>query len=430
MEGHIVISRKEIHRAHVLKQVLEGHLALNDAAPLLGVSYRQAKRLKKAFVEADLAGLAHGNRGRTPPNALSKSLKAAVLELRDQKYFDFNDCHFTEKLSEKEGITLSRETVRQWLRESGIKPKRKRRPPRHRSRRPRKEQLGRMLQWDGSPHRWFGPDRPACCLMAAVDDATGILVAALFVPTESSISYLSLLQMILEDYGLPMSLYHDRHSSLVRNDTYWSLEEQLQGVQYPTHVGRVLAELGIESIPAYSAQAKGRVENRFKVLQDRLIAEMRLDDITTIEQANAWLKNGFVQRYNKRFAVAPSEPKSAFAPISKAQIKHLVSFAYEAIVGRDNTVRLGGLMIDTPPGPKRCSYAGKKVLVRQHLDGAWSVWWQKQKLATHEPTQLKEPVRSWKKRSVPSAAKAKEMVQVYINSKPAPPPKGSFSLCT
>lgn len=430
MEGHIVVSRKEIHRAHVLKQVLEGRLALNDAAPILGVSYRQAKRLKKAFAEGDLAGLAHGNRGKTPPNALPESFKATVLQLRDQKYFDFNDCHFTEKLSEKEGITLSRETVRQWLRGSGIKPKRKRRPPRHRSRRPRKEQRGLMLQWDGSPHRWFGSERPPYCLMAAVDDATGDLAAALFVPTESSIGYLQLLQKILECHGIPMSLYHDRHSSLVRNDTYWSLEEQLQGVQYPTHVGRVLAELGIESIPANSPQAKGRVENRFKVLQDRLIAEMRLEDITTIEQANRWLKDGFIERYNQRFAIAPAESKSAFAPISKAQIEHVVSFAYEATVGNDNAVRLGGLIIDIPPGENRFSYAGKKVLVRQHLDGAWSVWWQKHKVANHEPTPLKEPVRSWKKRSTPSAAKTKEMVQVYIDSKPALPPKGTISFCT
>jgi len=430
MEGHIMVSRKEIHRAHVLKQVLEGQLALNAAAPILGVSYRQAKRLKKAFAEADLAGLAHGNRGRTPPNVLPGSLKATVLELREQKYFDFNDCHFTEKLSEKEGITLSRETLRQWLRNSGITPKRKRRPPRHRSRRPRKEQRGLMLQWDGSPHRWFGPERPPCCLMAAVDDATGDLEAARFVPAESSLGYLQLLQMILKRHGIPMSIYHDRHSSLVRNDTYWSLEEQLQGVQYPTHVGRVLAELGIEAIPANSAQAKGRVENRFKTLQDRLIAEMRLEGITTIEQANRWLEDGFIEHYNQRFAIAPAQPKSAYVPISKAQIEHVVSFAYEATVGNDNAVRLGGLIIDIPPGKNRFSYAGKKVLVRQHLDGTWSVWWQNEKIADHGPTLLKEPVRSWKRRSTPSASKTKEMTQVYIASKPAPPPKGTFSLCT
>ena len=429
MEGQIMVTRKEIHRAHVLKQVSEGRLTLNDAAPILGVSYRQAKRLKKAFIKADLAGLVHGNRGRRPPNALPDSLKATVLELRDQTYFDFNDCHFTEQLREKEGLALSRETVRQWLRDSGVKPKRKRRPPRHRSRRPRKEQMGLMLQWDGSPHRWFGPDRPPCCLMAAVDDATGILAAALFVSAESSLGYLCLLRRILQRHGIPMALYHDRHSSLVRNDTYWSLEEQLQGHQYPTHVGRVLAELGIESIPANSPQAKGRVENRFRVLQDRLIAEMRLEGLTTIAQANHWLEKIFIARYNQRFAKLPSDPKSAFLPISKAQIAQFVSFAYEASVGNDNAVRLGGLMIDIPPGPHRFSYAGKKVLVRQHLDGSWSVWWQKKKIATHESTPLKEPVRSWKKRSTPSAAKTKEMIQVYLASKPAPPPKGTFSLC-
>lgn len=430
MEGHIVVNQKEIHRAHVLKQVVDGQLSLMDAVPILGVEYRQAKRLKKAFIEGGLAALAHGNRGKKPPNALPDSLKDTVLELREQKYFDFNDCHFTEKLCEKEKIQVCRETVRQWLRGSGVKPKRRRRAPVHRSRRPRKPRTGLMLQWDGSPHAWFGPDNPPCCLMAAVDDATGLLAGALFIPAESSVGYLRLLEMVLSRHGIPLSVYHDRHSALVRNDSYWSLEEQLQGYQFPTHVGRVLAELGIESIPANSPQAKGRVENRFKIFQDRLIAEMRLHGITTIEQANLWLEKEFIDRYNERFAKAPSEPQSAFVPISSKQIEHVVSFAYEAVVGNDNAVRLGGLIIDIPPGGNRSSYARKKVLVRQHLDGRWTVWWNNQSIAQYAPTELREPVRSWKKRANPSATGSKEMLQVYIASKPAPPPKGTFSLCT
>jgi transposase len=430
MEGHFVVNSKEIHRSKVLQQVIDGHLSLSDAAAVLGVGYRQAKRLKRDFHQEGLPGLIHGNRGKRPPNALPELLKETVLNLRQQNYFDFNDSHFTEMLSERENIHLSRETVRLWLRGSGVQPKRRRRPPRHRSRRPRKEMAGLMLQWDGSPHAWFGADRPPCCLMAAVDDATGIIVGALFVSAESSIGYLRLLEMILRRHGIPLSLYHDRHSSLVRNDPYWSLEEQLQGLQFPTHVGRVLAELGIESICANSPQAKGRVENRFKTLQDRLIAEMRLHDITTIEQANPWLERSFIPRYNKRFAQVPAKAESAFIGICPEQIEHVVSFAYEAVVGNDNAVRLGGLIIDIPAGKNHFSYAKKKVLVRQHLDGHWSVWWNSQKIAQHELTELKEPVRSWKKRTSQSPSKTREMLQVYIASKPAPPPKGTFSFCS
>lgn len=429
MEGHIVVSRKEIHRSQVLQIVVEGRLSLLDAAGLLGVGYRQAKRLKADYLQDGLAGLVHGNRGKEPPNALPSEIRQKVLDLHDEKYSAFNDCHFTEMLAEKEDLCLSRETVRQLRRQKGIKPKRRRRPPKHRSRRPRKELPGLMIQWDGSPHRWFGEGRPACCLMAAVDDATGILTGALFEPTESSAAYLRLLAMILKRHGIPLSFYHDRHGALVRNDPYWSLEEQLQGFQYPTHVGRVLQELGIEAIAANSPQAKGRVENRFQTLQDRLIAEMHLAGITTMEQANRWLAEEFIDRYNRRFGKPAAKEGSAFIAISTQQIHHLVSFAYEAIVARDNAVRLGGLIIDIPPGKNRCSFAGKKVMVRQHLEGSWSVWLDRQKIAEHCATELREPIRTWKQRQDASPTKIKEMLQVYIASKPAPPQKGTFSFC-
>jgi transposase len=429
MEGYIVVNRKESRRAQALQMVVEGHLTLQEVVALLGVGYRQAKRLKADFLRDGLAGLVHGNRGKSPPNALSAVVRQKVLDLHAAKYSAFNDCHFTEMLAEKEDLCLSRETVRQLRRRNGIKPKRRRRPPRHRSRRPRKELPGMMVQWDGSPHRWFGEDSAPCCLMAAVDDATGILVGALFEPTESSAGYLRLLAMILNRHGIPQSFYHDRHGALVRNDAYWSLEEQLQGFQYPTHVGRVLQELGIEAIAANSPQAKGRVENRFQTLQDRLIAEMHLAGITTMEQANRWLAEEFIDRYNRRFGKPADKEGCAFIAISPQQIQHLVSFAYEATVAKDNAVRLGGLTIDIPPGKNRCSFAGKRALVRQHLDGSWSVWLDRQKIAEHCATDLREPVRTWKKRQNSSPSKIKEMLQVYIASKPAPPQKGTFSFC-
>lgn len=423
MEGHVTLSRKEIHRCFVLQQVVDGRMSLKDAATTLNISYRNAKRLKKKFAAQGAAGLSHGNRGKPSLKKVANDVQKMVISLANGRYKDFNDVHFTEMLGEREGIVLSREVVRQILRSAGIKPKRKRRPPKFRSRRPRKEAPGMLVQWDGSPHRWFGEDHPACCLMAAVDDADGALLAAFFAPAESSEAYLRLLAQILETHGIPAAVYHDRHSSLVRTDDNWSFEEQLRGAQYPTHVGRVLEELGIESIPASSPQAKGRVERRFGVLQDRLIAEMRLDGICSIDEANRWLKGHFIARYNKRFAIASNEPP-AYVPISKEEIFTRVCFAYECTVGRDNAVRIGGLIIDLPN--EGISYANKRVIVRQHLDGSWSVWYGSKQITTHATTPLREPVRAWRKRR---GNNAKDLFQVYIASKPAHPQKGAISFC-
>jgi hypothetical protein len=259
-----------------------------------------------------------------------------------------------------------------------------------------------------------------------VDDATGILVAALFIPAESSEGYLRLLAMMLHRHGIPLSIYHDRHSTLVRTDDFWTLEEQLQGYQYPTHVGRVLEELGIQSIPAFSPQAKGRIERGFGVLQDRMIAEMRLQGITEMKTANDWLEKNYLNQFNQQFAKKAQKSGSAFVRISKKQIYQTVCFAYEAVVGNDNCVRLGGLIIDIPPGKNGRSYAKKKVLVRQHLDGAWSVWFNDRKIADHEATDFRQPVRSWKRKNRQAKNKAKEAIQVYIASKPAPPKRGHF----
>jgi hypothetical protein len=199
----------------------------------------------------------------------------------------------------------------------------------------------------------------------------------------------------------------------------------MQGRQFPTHVGRVLEELGIESIPATSPQAKGRIERTFGTLQDRLMPELRLANIARIQSANAWLTAEFIPRYNARFALSPADGSSAFVSISQKEIHHRVAFAYEATVGNDNAVRLGGIVIDIPPGPARRSYAKATVLVRQHLDGAWTVSLGSQRIATHPPTSLQEPARSWKAKKNKTPA---SVLQVYIASKPALPSMGTYSL--
>ena len=426
MIGDIVMSRKDLQRVRLMERVMGGALTLVEASVYLGLSYRQSKRLKASYKKSGPVGMIHGNRGRAPGNALDASKRDIILKLSESTYADSNDSHYTEMLEELEGIIVSRETVRKIRRSSGQKAKRKRRPSKHRSRRPRKASQGMLVQWDGSPHRWFGDSQPPCCLLIAVDDADGKLLAAIFVPEETSAGYLRLLRKMLIRHGIPMAIYHDRHTIFVRTDDSWTIEEQMLGRQYPTHVGRVLEELNICSVQAYSPQAKGRVERNFGTLQDRLIAELALKGISDIEEANKWLDNYFIHRYNRRFAKKPQSTTSAFRKILKPEIYHTVSYAYEAVVGNDNCIRLGGLVIDIPKPKRRMSFAKKRVFVRQHLDGKWTVWDGDNKIATHKSTPFREPIRSWKIRNSKERRYGKHALQVYISSKPATPTRGHF----
>jgi hypothetical protein len=337
-----------------------------------------------------------------------------IVELVNAKYAGFNDTHLTEMLTSEEGIHVSRETVRQILRTAGLPPKRRRRPKTHRSRRPRKHQEGIMVIWDGSPHPWFGPDRKPCCLMASVDDATGKLLAAHFTPHECSHGYLLLLWDILFQYGVPLSIHQDCHGIHRRNDNNWSFEEELAGKRDPTQVGLALELLAIRPIFAHSPQAKGRIERLFHTLQDRLIPEMKLRGITTLEQANHFLRESFIKAYNSRYAVSAQEPQLAWRKPPKG-LHRIISFCYRSTVANDNTVKLGGITIDIPPGPGQRSYAKTKVEVRQLLDGSWRVYYQEQLIATHPSTQVHEPIRTLRRRKRGPKA-TKESLWAYLSS--------------
>ncbi len=393
----ILMGQKQLQRWHLMKMVEIGKITLKEASERIGVSYRQAKRIGRAIRERGMKALVHGNRGRPSNHRIKESLREKVLGLSKGIYWDFNDTHFTEKLRECEGIDLNRETVRKLRREAGVAPKRRRRAPKHRKRRERMAQEGWMVLWDGSPHPWFGPDLAPCCLMAAIDDATGKLLAARFFLFEGSSGYLWLLKEMVTQYGIPISIYQDRHGALHRNDSHWSLEEQLAGRQDPTQVGLALQSLGIEPIPALSPQAKGRVERLFATLQDRLMAELRLQAIQTIQEANAFLDRVFLKDFNRRFAVGPRESQKAWRPVPKTlDLDRIISFRYRSVVGNDNSIRIGGLVLDIAPGPARRSYAKAQVEVRQLLNGAWRVYYRDQLIAKHPSTDLRDPVRTLK----------------------------------
>ena len=410
----IGMSQRERQRYHLLRMVIERKGTLKKASSLMVVSYRHAKRLKRRLINAGANGLVHGNRGRASPRALNPELAERIIELSESTYRNFNDTHFTEKLKEVEGITVGRDTVRRLRRANGIAPKRKRRAKKCYKRRPRKPQEGMMVLWDGSPHTWFGKERPPCCLMSAIDDATGNLLEAFFIPAECSFGYLKLLKAMVNRYGIPLAIYQDRHSSLHRNDDNWTLEEQLNGVQEPTQVGGALAALGITPIFALTPQAKGRIERLFGVLQDRLIAEMELLNITEIEAANTFLTECFIEEYNRRFGIAPETPQKAWRRVPKdLDIDTTISFRYRATVGNDNAIRLGGIVIDIPEGPSRRGYAKAQVEVRQLLDGRWRVYYKDKLIACTESTPLNEPIRA-KPRKKSNLRAASEEHWVYM----------------
>jgi hypothetical protein len=257
--------------------------------------------------------------------------------------------------------------------------------------------------------------------MAAIDDATSELLDAFFIPYECSFGYLKLLAHLVKRYGIPASIYQDRHGSLHRNDDNWSLEEQLNGEQDPTQVGWCLQALGITPIFALTPQAKGRVERLFGVLQDRLIAEMELRDITEIDAGNIFLNEHFIAEHNRRFAVAPELSHRAWRRVARdVDLERSISFHYQAVVGNDNAVRLGGIVIDIPEGKPKRGYAKASVEVRQLIDGSWRVYYRDTLIAQTDPTPVREPIRAKPRRRKSTIRAASQAQWVYRASEVLP----------
>lgn len=399
MKRELRVSQREIHRMHVVRLTIEGRETVGRGAKLLGISPRQMKRLRQKFKARGVQGLLHANRGKAAWNKTVSEKIKQVIELTRGRYQGLNDTHLTEKLKEKEEIALSRSTVRTILRQAGIAAVRKRGVKRHYQRRERKAQQGELLLWDGSPHRWFGDDHEQCNLTAVIDDATGSLLHGVFTAEEDAQSYLICLRAILLGEGIPLALYMDRHGIFRRNDDHWSLQEQLVGEQTPTQVGQALQQLGIKPIFALSPQAKGRVERLFNTLQDRLVQELRLAGIDTPQQATSFLNGPFKADFNARFAKPARESQSAWRPLSKGvDVDRICSFSYQATVGNDNAIRLGGIVLDIPPGPRHRGYAKTRVEVRHLLDGRWRVYLKDQLLLETTPPVLQAPLRTLRRR--------------------------------
>lgn len=349
-----------------------------EAALVLGVTERQSYRIKARIREEGVKGVIHGNRGRRCARKVSEKAERRVVELARGKYRGFNDHHLTEKL-EEEGIKLSREKVRRVLRAQGISSPRKRRAPKHRSRRIRREAEGMMVQIDGSPHDWLEGRGPRLCLVGAIDDATSKVPAAFFEEQETSAAYFRLFLEIGRTQGMALSAYADRHS-IFWTDREPTVEEQLTGKQPKTQVGRALEELGVTLIPAGSPQAKGRIERLWGSFQDRLVSELRLAGAKNKEEAQAVLEK-FLPPYNRRFSKLAVKALPAWQKVEARRLEQSLCFKYERTVAKDNTVQFSGALFQIPKQSPRRSYGNKKVQVHVLLDGAVELFFKGEKIA-------------------------------------------------
>ena len=391
------MNRKEQKRLMVLNEVNAGKLTNRQAAGLIELSIRQTKRLLAGYRKEGAGALAHGNRFRKPYNAIEETIRQQVVGLARSKYIGFNQQHFTEKLAECEEIALSRSSVRRILLKQGIRSPQKRKSPKHRSRRQRYPMDGMMLQTDGSPHDWLEGRGPEMCLIGAIDDATSEVPYAHFQEQEDTKGYILMLKSITLSHGIPLALYHDQHTIFESpKEKRLSIEDELEGKKPLTQLGRLMDELGINSIAADSPQAKGRVERLWRTFQDRLTSELRLAGARTMAEANqvlAW----FLPRYNRKFTVAAREAGCAYRkPPADFKPEQYFCYKYSRTVGPDNVVRFVHHRLQVLPSPDRASYARCKVEVYVGLNGNPAVYFSGQQLETTpappEAVKLRQPI--------------------------------------
>jgi transposase len=390
MKKEVTLNNKEQKNLLIMNRVLAGRMTGQQAAEMLGVTLRHTRRMLAKYRREGAAGLAHGNRGKTPSNKIDEAIVAEILQLAKGEYHDYNDSHFTEELDERHEIHVSVPTVRRIRRSHGLPSPRKRRAPRHRRRRQRYPQAGMLLQVDGSKHDWLEKRGPWLTLHAAIDDATNEVPWAVFREEEDATGYALLLHHISISHGLPLALYADRHT-IFKSPKEATLEEQLEGLEPRTHLGRLIDRLDIQLINARSPQAKGRVERLFGTLQDRLVKELRRAEATNLEEANRVLLH-YLPRFNKRFMKPPAQPGSTYRPpLTRAEANERICFTYWRTVAKDHTISLFGHVLALPTLPVRINLSGRRVELRHRMDGRLAVVYQGQTWGLLQPAQLGPP---------------------------------------
>ena len=383
---------EEAQRYKVISEVTEGYLKVKEAAELLGLSERQIYRIKARVQREGAEGVIHRSKGEKSPGWITWKVKDKIGQLYKTKYRGFNLTHMTEYLNSEERIRVSRESVRQILLEKGSYIKKKS-YPRHRQWREPSFREGQMVQYDTSDHDWLEGRGPRLYLIGGVDDATSKVAGAAFVLTDGVRENMEVFKGIVQKRGIPLSVYVDRDSNF-KTTRYQEIEYQLKGECPYTQFTRALRELGIKMIYAHSPQAKGRVERKFGVLQDRLCSELRLHNISSLEEANRYLTQEFIPRHNRRFSRLAKEPDPAYRPVPKGlKLKDIFCLKEERTVAADNTISYKGKFFQILPDEYRLSFFKAKVEVREYLDGSINIFYQGKKLK-HKPIS-KERIKSF-----------------------------------
>lgn len=371
-EDIIMASQRELKRLHIVQKAIEGTLKQTEAAEILSLSIRQTGRIMIRVREEGPQGVVHRSRGRESNRRLPQEVKDQVLGQYRQHYMGFGPTLAQEKLFERDGICISDETLRGWLIEAELW-KKKRKGRQHRQWRPRKDRHGEMIQADGSHHDWFEGRGPACVFMGYIDDATG-KVYGRFYEYEGTLPAMDSFGRYVRKYGIPVSLYMDKHSTYKATGEP-SIEEQLNGTEPMSEFGRAMKELGVELIHAHSPQAKGRVERLFNTLQDRLVKEMRLRGISSIAEANEFLKE-YLPIYNRRFAKKAAHTENLHRPIPKGLNLHRVlCIKTERTVRNDYTIAHDRKLYQIEEAVKT-----KKLMVEEYTDGSMALWCRAQKV--------------------------------------------------
>ncbi len=379
----ITLTQRAQQQLIVFQALDRGELLMAKAADLLGLSTRQVRRLRRAVRRRGPKALVHGNRGRPSPRRVADAIRARIVHLAQTVYAGVNHTHLSELLAERDDLALSQPTVSRILRAAGLRSPRRRRPPKYRQRRERMPRAGMLVQMDGSHHPWLQKRGPAFVLLHAIDDATGTVLGAVFREREDAAGYLLLLRQVASTHGLPIAVYTDHHGIFHRaKQTPLTLQEQLRGGPDPTQVGRALAELSIQWIPASSPQAKGRVERLGGIFQDRLVSELRLAGIRDLAGANTFLPT-YIARHNQRFARPAAQRLTAFRPVPRHwNLETVCCFKYRRAVGNDHTVHVGPHHLQIQPDGRPRTFARVTVEVHERLDGSLAVFYRGERLPT------------------------------------------------
>ena len=351
----------------VMLQAMAKKITWWQAAEILGISDRHMRRWRERYVEEGYNGLLDRRRGKPSRRRVAVATVEKVFALYREKYFDLNVQHFHEKLQAEHGMELSYTWVKQALQGAGLVARGRKRGA-HRKRRERRPLAGMLLHIDGSRHQWFQDER-WYDLIVILDDATSEIYYAQLVEEESTATVMAGLKEVIERKGVFCALYSDRGSH------FWLTPKVGGRVDYHrrTQVGRALHELGVQMIPAYSPQARGRSERNFSTWQGRLPQELRLHQLRTLEAANRFLREDYIAEFNRCFQVAPRQRGNAFVPCRSRDLERIFSLQFERSVNRDNTVSFQNLSLQIERVRWRATLAGCQVVVHQHLDGTLSL---------------------------------------------------------